>query len=107
MPIAPKIAAIFIGLTLTGCMVPVKRELVPVGGSRTEGIVYLSYEHGRMLDPQVDYGAAQIAASERCKAWGYSGAEPFGGETNRCRDRACTGYVVTVPYQCTGTPGSR
>lgn len=107
MRIERSVTLVTLTLVLASCMVPVKRELLPVGGSRTDGIVYLSYEHGAMLDPQVDYAAAQVRASERCKAWGYSGAQRFGGETNRCRDRSCTGYIVTVPYQCTGAPASR
>jgi hypothetical protein len=107
MRIGRNLFAAALTLSLGACMVPVQRELLPVGGSRTEGIVTLSYEHGAMLDPQVDYAAAQARAGERCKAWGYSGAQAFGGETRRCRDRACTGYIVTVPYQCTGAPASR
>ncbi|WP_258922620.1 YecR-like lipofamily protein [Klebsiella quasivariicola] len=45
------------------------------------------------------------AAKARCAAWGYSGAEPFGGFTSQCSQPSSSGCMqtlVTIEYQCTG-----
>jgi hypothetical protein len=90
----------------SGCTV--QKQLVPTGGSRADGTVSLSYEFGMFERPQVDGTQGVVAAQQRCAAWGYSGAEPFGGSLNRCQ--AADGYgncvrtLVTVTYQCTGSP---
>jgi hypothetical protein len=81
--------------------------MVPTGGSRADGTVKLSYEFDRLEKPQVDMVQGAAAAAERCKNWGYSGAQPFGGQTKVCNDHnrdGCTSWLVTVEFQCTGTP---
>jgi hypothetical protein len=76
------------------------------GGSRSDGVVDLSYEYGMFEKPQVDWGQAASVARERCAAWGYTDAQPFGGAKSECQ--AFNGYgncvrqLVTVSYQCTG-----
>ncbi|EHN8740343.1 hypothetical protein RJO42_004733, partial [Enterobacter hormaechei] len=43
--------------------------------------------------------------TQRCAAWGYSGAEPFGGSTSVCSQPSSSGCMetmVTMEYQCTG-----
>lgn len=91
-------------LTLTGCAV--QKELVPTGGSRSDGTVELSYEFGMFESPQVDLNQGSIAAAKRCQAWGYSDAEPFGGQKNFCQQRNgfgdCIHTLVTIQYQCIG-----
>lgn len=88
----------------------VQKDLVPTGGSRADGTVTLSYEYGRFEKPEVDMPKAATLAMQRCGAWGYTGAEPFGGQMNKCE--AVDGYggcirtLVTVTYQCTGTPAA-
>jgi hypothetical protein len=95
-----------IALLASGCTV--QKELVPTGGSRADGTVNLSYEYGPFQRPQVDMAQGEAAAQQRCAAWGYTGAEPFGGALNRCEAfngyGNCTRMLVTVEYQCTGNP---
>jgi hypothetical protein len=93
---------------LAGCAT--QKELVPTGGSRADGTVHLSYEVGMFEKPVINWDAGKNAATQRCNAWGYSSAEPFGGQTSRCE--AFNGYgncirsLVTVTYQCEGAPAS-
>lgn len=86
-----------------GCAAP--KSALPVGGSKADGTVELAYDYGAFESPQVDFGAAQIQAEQRCAAWGYSGAEKFGGEKQMCTapsSSGCMGFQVTMNYQCTG-----
>src|SRR5690606_5187185 len=91
-------------LGLSGCAV--QKTLVPTGGSRADGTIELSYAFGMFETPKVDLAQGAQAASQRCKAWGYSDAEPFGGQKSTCQ--AFNGYgncirtLVTVEYQCIG-----
>ncbi len=91
-------------LLLAACATP--KTLTAMGGSKSDGVVHLAYEYGLFEEPVVDYIGGQATAKQRCKAWGYSNAEPFGGEQNDCK--AVNGYgncvhaVVTISYQCTG-----
>lgn len=93
-------------LLASGCTV--QKEMVPTGGSRSDGTVNLSYEYGLFERPQVNASQAEASAQQRCEVWGYTGAEPFGGALTRCE--AMNGYgeclrtLVTVTYQCTGNP---
>jgi hypothetical protein len=96
-------AAAFALLALYACATP--EVMQATGGSRADGTVDLSYEYGMLQKPVVDMAAAEIAATDRCKAWGYTGAEPFGGQLSRCEasdQYPCTLTLVTVKYQCTG-----
>jgi hypothetical protein len=82
------------------------KQLIPTGGSRTDGTVRLSYEYGAFEIPKLDGQQGMSAAQQRCVAWGYTGAEPFGGSTNTCTrpsNSGCMGWLVTVEYQCTGS----
>lgn len=99
-------ALVAVVLIASGCTV--QKQMVPTGGSRADATVNLSYEYGMFEQPQVNLAQAETAAQQRCAAWGYSGAEPFGGSMHKCE--AVNGYgnclrtLVTVTYQCTGTP---
>jgi YecR-like lipoprotein len=78
---------------------------LPTGGSRADGTVELTYDIGGFQNGKVDYTGAQIQAEQRCAAWGYSGAEKFGGEKRICSAPSgygCMAWQVTMPYQCTG-----
>jgi len=94
---------------LAGCTV--QKDLVPVGGSRSDGTVILAYEVGLYEKAQLDHAAGHAAARKTCAGWGYSGAEPFGGATDRCISRngygQCMAWRVSIPYQCTGAPATR
>ncbi|MBM4197876.1 MAG: hypothetical protein FJ197_12460 [Gammaproteobacteria bacterium] len=78
---------------------------VPTGGSRADGTVQLSYEVGGFEKPVVDWNQALGTAEDRCRAWGYHGAQPFGGTTSQCQatnQYGCVQWLVTASYQCTG-----
>jgi hypothetical protein len=101
----------FVGIgTLLGflliCGCAVTKDWSATGGSRADGIVQLSYEVGEFEQPQLDELQAFSLATERCTAWGYTGAEAFGGVRSRCNDISilgCVSWLVTKEYQCTGS----
>lgn len=74
------------------------------GGSKSDGIVELSYEYGMFESPQVDWNEALSTAVRRCAAWGYSTAESFGGTISRCQSYNsygnCVRNFVTMKFQC-------
>ncbi len=97
-------AAILISILLaTACATT--ETLVPVGGSRADGVVRLGYQYGMFQKPVVDYDEAIHTATARCAAWGYSSAEAFGSSETNCVARNgygdCVTWRVTVAYQCT------
>jgi hypothetical protein len=102
MNVAALLAA---ALALQACAV--QKDLVATGGSRADGTVKLAYEFESYQKPVVNLQQGTATAAERCKSWGYSGAEPFGGETRLCNNSnrdGCTRWQVTVEFQCTGNP---
>lgn len=83
------------------------KEWAATGGSRSDGIVVLSYTHGNFESPQSDLAQGAMIAEERCKSWGYQGAQAFGGEIKRCTMPApggCNYWQVDRQFQCTGQP---
>ena len=100
-------AVLVSAILLSGCAITT--TMVATGGSRADGTVNLSYEYGEFQRAIIDQQQGQQTAVERCKAWGYTGAEPFGGQVNRCEaptEVGCAVTQVTVTYQCMGTPAS-
>lgn len=93
-------------IAVAGCATT--RVTTPTGGSRADGTVDLTYEYGSMENPTVDWLSAQAQAEDKCRAWGYTGAERFGGEKRLCgmpSGYGCNLWQVTITYQCTsGTP---
>jgi len=93
-------------MMLTACAT--QETLVPTGGSRSGGTVQLSYEYGLFQVPQVNMDRATQTAADKCAVWGYSGAQPFGGQINRCEQfnayGTCIQTLVTMTFQCTGNP---
>ena len=88
-------------LFLSGCTVTV----VPVatGGSRSDGIVKMSYQFSPITIPQVDQAAAIRNAAQYCKNWGYDTAEPFDAGLTSCSQPSASGcdmYLTTIEYQC-------
>ena len=90
---------------LSGCTSV--KTLQATGGSRSDGVIELSYQYGMFEKPQVQWEQGLITATSRCEAWGYQGAEAFGGTTSQCQ--AYNGYGncvrqhVTAKYQCLGS----
>ncbi len=103
---SPCVFLVVAAMMLAGCAT--QETLVPTGGSRSDGTVQLSYEYGLFQVPQVNMNQATQTAANRCAAWGYSGAQPFGGQINRCEQfnqyGSCIQTMVTVSFQCTGNP---
>jgi YecR-like lipoprotein len=98
------VAALFIALS--GCAT--EKYLQATGGSRSDGTVDMSYEYGIFEKPQLHLAEAAETARQRCAAWGYTGAEMFGGQKEECQVRDgygnCLRFFVTISYQCTGRP---
>lgn len=97
-------AGALLALTLTGCAT--HKEWSATGGSRADGVVRLSFEHGAFEKPVLDESQALSLATKRCATWGYTGAEAFGGTTSQCNMGGgfggCDRFLVTKEYQCTG-----
>jgi hypothetical protein len=92
-------------IVLSGCATPM--NYVATGGSRSDGTVKLSYQFGGFQKPIVDVQQGIELAKAKCSAWGYTGAEPFGGEMRNCtayNQYGCIQFLVTAEYQCLGGP---
>ena len=97
------ITAIFTCFILSSCAIPVTKTVQATGGSKSDGIIELSYSFRRFEKPIVDWGNALSTAKERCSAWGYKNAESLGGQKNSCQaydGYGCIEMLVTVNYQC-------
>lgn len=87
---------------LAGCATV--SEMAATGGSRSDGIVRLSFEAGMFDKIDINELAALHTARLRCNSWGYSSAEAFGGHTRQCQQSSgygCMRWLVTKEYQCT------
>jgi hypothetical protein len=99
-----------LALAISGCAK--HEDLVATGGSRSDGIVNLSYDYRSAEHPKIDLAQGEAAARDLCRAWGYSDAHPSGEQTKRCNapsEYGCLRWTVTMAYQClgTGTPGKK
>ena|SRR5438045_2652191 len=99
-----KILALGALAVLAGCATV--SQMTATGGSRADGIVRLSYEAGNFDKVRIDEATALKTAQARCRTWGYSDAEAFGGVTRQCQSSAgiygCNRWLVTKEYQCLG-----
>lgn len=75
-----------------------------ISGDRAAGTVTIQMIRPNALASMVrdaDWTEAHELAAERCRAWGYRGAEPFAQD---CEEIAITGrcldYRATREYQC-------
>lgn len=103
------ILVVTIAFTIFGCTTT--KEWSATGGSRADGAIVLSYEQGGYEQPILDENQGLALAVARCKRWGFSDAEAFGGSTRTCIERtsglftsSCVTWKVDKKYQCTGTP---
>lgn len=96
------IYAIFLIFTVSACTV--NKTPVATGGSKSDGIVTMSYSANTLHSPKVNWLKAAGEAAERCKAWGYKSAEPFGGASRECvryhPSGRCRTEKVSISYQC-------
>jgi hypothetical protein len=92
-----------IALCITGCAT--QKNWSATGGSRSDGVVRLSYEYGMFEVPKLSDQQGINLAKSRCSAWGYTDAEAFGGVTQVCNKptgSGCNSFLVTAEYQCLG-----
>ncbi|MDP8184419.1 YecR family lipoprotein [Phocoenobacter skyensis] len=92
-----------LSLVLTGCAVQ-EKEMYAVGGSKSDGIVEMAVTKQPFERVQVNKEKTLQTVIRKCKAWGYSNAEPFGGSTRGCNSMwggDCMEYIMKVKYQCT------
>lgn len=91
-------------LVVAGCAV--KKPYYATGGSRADGTVDMAYDIALMEQAVVDDNQAQQIANQKCKVWGYSESEPFGGKVENCYSRNgygdCLRGQMVVKYQCLG-----
>ena len=94
---------VVVALSVSGCAtIKIPQS---TGGSKADGYVEMSYEYGMFESPKPQWGQAAVTAGQRCAAWGYKGAVPFGGKTKKCQIYdltfgSCSRYLVTAKYQC-------
>lgn len=94
-------------LALAGCTT---YKLWSVADSdRDTASVALFYEYRKFESPQVDERAGLQMARERCRDWGYPGAQRK-GEDRQCVDGGepdCSRWRVIREYRCTGGDPAR
>jgi len=92
-----------IAATLTGCATP--KQWSAISGSRADGVVKLAFNYGAFEKPELQDGQGTQLAAQRCRAWGYTGAEAFGGVMQQCiatNQYGCIAWRVSADFQCTG-----
>tara|TARA_R110002020_G_scaffold57074_2_gene157306 strand:- start:1326 stop:1628 length:303 start_codon:yes stop_codon:yes gene_type:complete len=89
-------------LVLSGCAASVTP--LPTGGSKSDGVVVLSYQLGTLRKPVIDWEATLNTATQKCQAWGFRSAEAFGGSEYSCvgtdMNGNCTQRRTNISYQC-------
>jgi hypothetical protein len=99
------VVAIAAAVLMSGCATT--KDWSATGGSRSDGVVRLSYEVTEFEQAQLNEQQAVSLATQRCMTWGYTGAEAFGGVTRQCTVPGgfggCGSWTVTKEFQCVGT----
>lgn len=99
------VLAVLVAAQISACAT--QRDWSAIGGSRADGTIKLSYQYNQFEQPVVYEDQAEDLATDRCRTWGYTGAEAFGGEVQQCMQQSglggCGRWMVTKEYQCTGT----
>lgn len=74
------------------------------GGSKSGGVVELSYNTSWIDIPEVQWEDAQRKAVNTCKDWGYRSAKRFGAGIKDCtgydEQLGCTDWRIIYKYQC-------
>lgn len=102
-----KLFVAVISLTALGCTTQKPMDWSATGGSRGDGVVKLAIQYRDDIEPIVNEKQAINEATRRCKVWGYTGAEAFGGKVTHCNqwggfgNQSCLDTIVTKEYQCT------
>lgn len=98
-----KLFLVFLGSALTAGCVTAYVTPVATGGSKSDGIIEMSYERDSMIATEVDRAGAMMRAKDRCVSWGYDDVEPFDAGMEKCisvSSGICSRYRVTTQYQC-------
>ena len=96
-------AATLASLALGGCVV--SKDWQATGGSRSDGVVQLSYEYEQLQGAQTSDRQGLNLAVSRCDSWGYTGSEASGRTKQTCTQPGglgCASWLVTREYQCLG-----
>ena len=99
-----KLALVITVVIIAGCSTVTR--MAPTSGSRSDGIVKLSFEYGELDRIEINEADALRSARQRCAVWGYTDADPFEGFTRQCQRLGglfggCSHWFVTKEYQCT------
>ena len=93
---------------LSGCAT--EKDFYATGGSRADGSVDMAYDFAEFEQPVIDIAQAQRIAKSKCRVWGYSDAEAFGGKQQICNRTnnygGCVAGQVVYKYQCLGDLGA-
>ena len=92
---------LIVAVATTGCSV--KKQWGASGGSKSDGVVELSYNYTYMRKPVASDSQGLERAAQMCKAWGYSGATSFDFIERKCQSGdayGCSVWVATKKYQC-------
>lgn len=95
------ICVIVLAVAVTACTDHVTP--IDTGGSRSDGVVKMSFEYKGRQKPIVDWHTAHQVALRRCRQWGYTRTEAFGGVVQQCQGSnqyGCNRWFVTRSYQC-------
>lgn len=96
---------IMFGLILmlgSGCATP--KQWSAIGGSRSDGTIRIAYSYGLFETPELEKGQGPRVAKEKCRIWGYTGAELFGNAMQQCiatNQHGCVRWRVYADFQCT------
>ena len=99
------IVALTSAIALVGC-VEQRKDIYALDGSRADGLLDVAFQGGANYDAGDINKALEIAA-QKCKAWGYKGADKFGSRRTVCLASGlfgCLNSEQTVKCQCLGSP---
>lgn len=85
----------------SGCATP--KQWDAISGSRSDGTIRLGFHVGPFEKPQLKEGQAERLAGEKCRVWGYSGAQLFGSVMQKCtanNQYGCVAWFIYADYQC-------
>ena len=88
------------GISVSGCKVDKYLEIV--NANEADATLTMQYEHG-FEEYNLHWEQAQSDAMERCRAWGYSGAQFADSGTIQCiksLEYGCVRWRVTYTCQC-------
>lgn len=99
-PLFP-VTCIILAASIAACApVKIKTGIYALDGSRSGGTLDVAYEPGTDGVTATDWQQGLSLAAQKCGAWGYQAADPFGG-------RITLLSKTIVKYQCLGSPDNK